>query len=160
MRPCTSKNAFLAYTLDWQLDWYRMSGWKQFPLGVVKAPLSASRTVPEPVVNEGHFLSRNSEELLMSPWAPEFHGLCFVVGLFSLIEPEACVPFTEESSVLLVQEFSCIFFFSSGNFFCFIFPGLYSQSSCYLAVGSFGQSLILLFFLHGFVVPETSLTLL
>lgn len=87
-----------------------MSGWKQFPLGVVKAPLSGSHMVPEPVVNEGHFLSRNSEELLMSPWAPEFHGLCFVVGLFSLIEPEACVPFNEESSVLLVQEFSCIFF--------------------------------------------------
>lgn len=87
-----------------------MSDWKQFPLGVVKAPLSDSRTVPDPVVNEGHFLSGNFEELLMSPWAPEFHGLCFVVGLFSLIEPEACVPFNEEGSILLVQEFSCIFF--------------------------------------------------
>lgn len=81
----------------------------------------------------------------MSPWALELHGLCFAVGLFSLVEPEACVLFNEESSVLLVQEFSCIFFFLL-VIFCFIFPGLYSQSSCYLAVGSFGQSLILLSF--------------
>lgn len=39
----------------------------------------------------------------MSPWALELHGLCFAVGLFSLTEPEACVPFNEESSVFLVQ---------------------------------------------------------
>lgn len=94
----------------------------------------------------------------MSPWALEMHGLCFAVGLFSLVEPEACVLFNEESSVLLVQEFSCIFF-SSGNF---LFHLPWSLLSELLLFGSWFLCTVsnFIIFLHGFVVPETSLTLL
>ena len=37
--------------------------------------------------------------------------VCFGVDLFSFIESEACVPFNEESSVLLVQKVFLYFFF-------------------------------------------------
>lgn len=54
------------------------------------------------MVNEGRFLLETLEELLMSPWALELHGLCFAVGLFSLSQKPVCL-FNEESSVFLVQ---------------------------------------------------------
>lgn len=72
------------------------------------------------------------------------------MDVFSLTEPEAGAPFSEEGPVLLASTLSCVFLLVLFSFVLF-FPGL---DSCHLALGSWAVSHFSVF-LRRFVMPET-----
>lgn len=132
---------------------YGMSGWEQFPLGVLKAPLSLISTITvEKFTYSSWPHAERREFSLWKLWGAAREPL----GSRNAWAVLCCGPvfsrWTRSLCAFQWGKFSSsgpgvfLYFFFLLVIFCFIFPGLYSQSSCYLALGSFAQSLILLSF--------------